>query len=169
MNMKIARVNVHWKGKDQTLSEINDPIIQKRLKAILDAHQLLWGIWIIATKDIAENTERSELLRRSFETRFLANDNGVSAGASTHSSIDQARLRHYEDVLEFWVDQYANSDEKRIAYDNGKQRIRDEAQDLVEIARDPVKDLDKRLRRALRNLAIKPGTAPSSKRSVDGR
>ena len=47
MNLKPARMNVRWKGVDTELRNIDDPVTGPRLKEILDAHELLWGVWLI--------------------------------------------------------------------------------------------------------------------------
>jgi HD superfamily phosphohydrolase len=69
MNMKVASVKVHWEGKDRTLSEINDPVVEQRLESLLKSHQSLWAIRLFADGELTD--EEQQMVRESFELQFL--------------------------------------------------------------------------------------------------
>ena len=69
MNMKAASMNVIWKGKEMAFEDIDDSIIEPRLKEILSAHEQLWGVWLLASAELDE--EQRSLAREAFELAFL--------------------------------------------------------------------------------------------------
>lgn len=69
MNLKIARAVVRWEGNHRILEEVTDPVLSMRLKAIKDAHRMLWGIMLIGHPDL--KPEQRRLAERAFEARFL--------------------------------------------------------------------------------------------------
>ena len=138
MNMKVARVNVRWKGRDTILSEIDDPVIEPRLREILTAHQMLWGIWIFAREDIVKDSvgdfheettnsfpfNRVEMIVESFRLRFLV---------STHERIERQQ-RLYERILRLRI--MNEPRESFLPFDVISKGIRDEAEALTKVARD---------------------------------
>ena len=69
MNLKIARMNVMWKGREMEFREIDDSIIGPRLREILLAHKRLWGVWLLASDELDEDQQR--LASEAFELEFL--------------------------------------------------------------------------------------------------
>lgn len=69
MNMKLAQMNVVWKGQPKELNDIDDPVVQPRLKTILDAHRNLWAIHLLVNPDFSD--QKGEAARRAFKARFL--------------------------------------------------------------------------------------------------
>ena len=69
MNLKVARVNVHWDGRDKVLSDVRDGVIEGRLTNVLAAHQKLWGIRLIVDRCL--NEKEIQLLQEAFELDFL--------------------------------------------------------------------------------------------------
>ena len=129
MNMKVAKVNVHWEGHDTTLSQIVDPIVAPRLKAILKAHQLLWGIWIFAVTEVAEDEHLKELLVSSFKTRFLE-------GAGNQDALH----RHWEDCLTFHLERRARTTVSKLPYQVVKNAIQSEVKQLLATKKHTRKD-----------------------------
>ena len=69
MNLKIARMNVMWKGREMELDAIDDPIIGPRLQEIISAHKQLWGVWLLGSGLLDESQRR--LAREAFELEYL--------------------------------------------------------------------------------------------------
>jgi hypothetical protein len=69
MNSKVAEVLVRWKGKKLKLSEIDDHILQPRLKLTQDAHNSLWFIGLLYPKELS--SEEVYRIRSAFEAYFL--------------------------------------------------------------------------------------------------
>ena len=88
MNLKPARMNVRWKGVDTELRNIDDPVTGPRLKEILDAHELLWGVWLIGAAHLTP--DQKALAVEEFELRFLVRDTAQL----------QRRLKHAEALIE---------------------------------------------------------------------
>lgn len=88
MNMKVAKMNVRWKGADTHFFEIDDPVIRPRLDEILRSHEMLWGIWMICERTLSP-TQRA-LAVEEFKLRFLVRD------ADQH----QRRMKHAEALIE---------------------------------------------------------------------
>ena len=122
MNMKVAKVNVRWKGKDTILSEIDDPVVQPRLREILKAHQMLWGIWIIGTDKLIE--EQKAMLLESFKLKFLVTEN-------TQLERQEA---HVERIIERQM--VVQKIDVPHAMDVMKGRLRKEARELLMPATD---------------------------------
>jgi HD superfamily phosphohydrolase len=88
MNLKAAKMKVLWQGNPKSLSQIDDKIIAPKLKVILDAHQMLWGIHVICSTELSER--QKELLSTACEIEFLCNAD--KKGAKQH--------KYYEDLIE---------------------------------------------------------------------
>ena len=73
MNLKIARMNVMWKGHEMEFGKIDDPIIGPRLKEIISAHRQLWGVWLLGSRALDEHQKR--LAAEAFELEFLTPTN----------------------------------------------------------------------------------------------
>lgn len=71
MNPKAAEMNVRWAGKDMKFREIDDPVMRPRLEQIIHSHHMLWGVHLLATREIVKDVERSALLKEAFEVDFL--------------------------------------------------------------------------------------------------
>jgi HD superfamily phosphohydrolase len=69
MNSKVAEVLVRWKGKKLKLSEIDDHILQPRLKLTQDAHNSLWFIGLMYPKELS--AEEVYRIKSAFEAYFL--------------------------------------------------------------------------------------------------
>ena len=69
MNLKIARMNVMWKGHEMEFGTIDDPIIGPRLKEIVSAHRQLWGVWLLGSRSL--DGRQGELAGEAFELEFL--------------------------------------------------------------------------------------------------
>ncbi len=69
MNLKIARMNVIWKGREMEFRKIDDPIIKPRLDEIISAHEQLWSVWLLVSRTLDEHQER--LVADAFALEFL--------------------------------------------------------------------------------------------------
>jgi HD superfamily phosphohydrolase len=69
MNSKVAEVLVRWKGKKLKLSEIDDHILQPRLRLTQDAHNSLWFIGLLYPKELSD--EEVYRIKSAFEAYFL--------------------------------------------------------------------------------------------------
>src|SRR5262249_16667983 len=69
MNSKVAEVLVRWKGKKLKLSEIDDPILQPRLRLTQDAHNSLWFIGLLYPRELPD--EAVYRIKSAFEAYFL--------------------------------------------------------------------------------------------------
>lgn len=72
MNMKVARMKVISEGREAELSEVNDPIIQPRLREILIAHQRLWGVWVFVAPTL--DKDQRHLVRQACDLQFVTPD-----------------------------------------------------------------------------------------------
>lgn len=88
MNLKLAKMRVRWKGADKHLFEIDDPVIGPRLKETLNAHQLLWSIWLVGESSLT--LDQKALAIEEFKLRFLVRE----------SDQEQRRIRHTEALLD---------------------------------------------------------------------
>jgi HD superfamily phosphohydrolase len=88
MNLKLAMMNVRWKGADMHLCEIDDPVIRPRLDEILRAHEMLWGISLIGEPTLSD--DQKALAVEEFKLRFLVGD------ADEH----QRRLKQAEALID---------------------------------------------------------------------
>ena len=104
MNLKIARMNVMWKGHEMEFGKIDDPIIGPRLKEIISAHRQLWGVWLLASRALDERQER--LAAEAFELEFL-----------TPADQKATKRREYYGHL---VDQALRQQSRKIAPGNTK-------------------------------------------------
>jgi hypothetical protein len=94
MNMKLADMNVRWHDKDMKFREINDPVIGPRLQLILDSHEALWGIHILAVEKIAKDKRLTSLIVEAFESRYRS-----------HTTDRDMRQREYlKKVIHFSLD-----------------------------------------------------------------
>ena len=84
MNVKIAQVNIQWRGQDKTLSELDDPVVKPRLKTVQMAHESLWSIRLMADRDLEQ--EEVFLLREAFELDFLVPEGEERARRLQHAS-----------------------------------------------------------------------------------
>ena len=139
MNVKVAQINVHWKGADTTLSEIDDPVVKPRLSTVMKAHESLWSIRLIADRDIGP--EEVRLLKEEFELGFLVLD-----------GEDQARrLAHAKQIVEYGI---AGLDgEARVSPETYRTAVRESAETLLETARG--EDAEAKLNAAIRSVAQK--------------
>lgn len=103
MNMKLARMNVRWKGAETHLCKIDDPVIRPRLDEILRAHEMLWGIWLIG--DPALSPDQKALAIEEFNLRFLVPNNDQS----------QRRLKHAEALIEIHLSKSGSQFEGSVA------------------------------------------------------
>lgn len=95
MNLKLARMNVRWKGADTQFCEIDDPIIRPRLDEILRAHEMLWGIWLFCEPTLSPN--QRALAIEEFKLRFLVRDRDQD------QDQHQRRVRHAEALIEIYL------------------------------------------------------------------
>jgi len=80
-------MKVIWNGTESSLKNINDPVIQPRLKQILDAHERLWGISIIASRNLNEG--QRDLLRRACHLNFKCGK----------EDLEQRRQEYYQAIV----------------------------------------------------------------------
>lgn len=52
MNRKEAEMNVLWKGRPEQFKDVDDPMVSPRLKATLQAHELLWSIRLLMRRTL---------------------------------------------------------------------------------------------------------------------
>lgn len=88
MNLKAAKMKVLWQGNPKSLSQIDDKIIAPKLKVILDAHEMLWGIHVICSTELSER--QRELLSAACEIEFLCSADKKPA----------KQHKYYEDLIE---------------------------------------------------------------------
>lgn len=86
MNMKLARMKVVLSGGEIELSEVRDPLIQPRLKEILEAHKRLWGVWVFVDSRLDPN--QRQLIRQKCALEFV-----------TSSAERDARTKQYYELL----------------------------------------------------------------------
>lgn len=139
MNVKVAEVNVEWKGADRTLSEIDDPVVRPRLATVVKAHESLWSIRLMATRDIGE--EGARLIKDAFELDFLV-PNGEE---------DSRRKAHARRIVEHGLSGLDLT--AKIDPASYRTTIMEGAEPLLETARGD--DAVQKLRTAIRNVATK--------------
>jgi hypothetical protein len=124
MNNKVARMNVIWDGEEKLFCEINDPIIEPRLKEILKAHELLWTISIIVKPGVSGvSNEVKRLLTDSFRAEFLC-------------PVDEQpgeRQRLFEIIIDNELDSQGNAGETKVT--QYKQKRKDAAESLQLVAK----------------------------------
>jgi uncharacterized protein len=81
MNQKVAAMRVFWRGEQRTFSDVDDPVVQLRLEAVLHAHKKLWGINLIARADFT--SDQKATLARYFTAQFF------QPAATRSASIDR--------------------------------------------------------------------------------
>ena len=69
MNLKVARMNVPWKGTETEFGEIDDPIIGPRLKEIISAHRQLWGVSVFVSGGLTD--EQRNLVRQACDLQLV--------------------------------------------------------------------------------------------------
>ena len=99
MNLKVARMNVPWKGTETEFGEIDDPIIGPRLKEIIFAHRQLWGVSVFVSGDLG--TGQRDLVRQACDLQLV-----------TPSDQLMTKKREYYRHL---VDGALQGQEKRVA------------------------------------------------------
>jgi hypothetical protein len=72
MNMKAAQTKVIWNGAPSELQDIDDKIVGPRLAKIIEAHEALWRIYIIHSRQL--NSNQLSLLRDAWELNFKCNE-----------------------------------------------------------------------------------------------
>ena len=140
MNMKVADVNVRWRGRDERLKEIGDPVVQRRLKSVLASHRSLWAIRLIISRDLNEVEE--QLLEEAFELDFLVPD-------------DQERVRR--DTFAYRLIEHRVSrlePEARVTHSEHRKALLEGAGELRTVARcsDWAEHLDRATEIAQREL-----------------
>ena len=136
MNVKVAQVNVHWKGADTTLSEIDDPVVEPRLATVMKAHASLWSIRLMAVREMKEEGVR--LFKEAFELAFLVSDREEQA----------RRVAHMEQVVERGVAQLDGGASPVLG--TYRDLIRKSAESLLETARGGY--APEELRKAIRSV-----------------
>lgn len=142
MNPKAADMNVRWSGKDMKFREIADPIVRPRLEQIIESHHMLWGIHLLATKDIASDAERSDLLKDAFETEFLC----------AHRDREKRKRDHFIDLIEFKLKK-DNSEITNMKYSEFRKKLTRAADALVTVARDGG-DFKKRIKEVIERYVL---------------
>jgi uncharacterized protein len=140
MNPKAADMNVRWSAKDMKFRDIDDPVIKPRLAEIIRSHELLWGIHLLASREVAEDQERSTLLREAFEAQFLC------------AARDKQKRshEHCERVIRFHLEKRPGGFGK-APYGEVVERIKSAANDLAVTAREGA-SFKERLDRVLRTF-----------------
>jgi len=115
MNLKLAKMNVRWKGVDTHLCAIDDPVIRPRLDEIISAHKMLWGIWLIGDASLSSNQQ--SLAIEEFKLRFLIRN----------PDQHERRMKHVEELIKL-----------RVPYDATIQlkRLREEVEDYLATSTD---------------------------------
>lgn len=91
MNSKAAEMRVEWKGQAKRLRDIDDPIMQPRLKQIIDSHEMLWKLYIFANHSLTAPQKR--LLLRACEIHFVCpNDTRTEKVQEYYEAILAAQL-----------------------------------------------------------------------------
>ena len=88
MNLKLADMQVLWKQTPMPLSKIDDSIVAPRLEQIVKAHESLWGVYVLTSREL--NEEQNTLLHRACDVEFTASP----------SMVEAMRQRLYEDLIE---------------------------------------------------------------------
>jgi uncharacterized protein len=125
MNPKAADVNVRWHGQDKKFKEIDDVIMKPRLEQIIRVHHMLWGIQLLASKQIASDLKRRDLLLGAFESEFLC----------AHIEKAKRQLDHYEKVVEFALSEGPYRIPNQL-YSDTRKGIRDAAHSLATTSMD---------------------------------
>ncbi|MCY4075914.1 MAG: HD domain-containing protein [Acidobacteria bacterium] len=123
MNLKVARMNVQWKGKEIEFGKIDDPIIGPRLTEIIDAHQRLWGVWVFVSPALTD--EQRNLVRKACDLQLV----------TASDQLDTKRREYYRNL----VDNTLQRQERKIeagttkAYHTQREQVVD---DMMATARD---------------------------------
>ena len=135
MNRKIASVNVHWKGNDMTLSEIDDPVVKPRLETLIKSHESLWAIRLLATRDLDD--EEIRMVKESFELEFLIPDD----------EQEPRRLAYLDQVVQ------KRLLKQKLNFEHGRyhEAVRSASSALSKAARS--RDFNKRLSAAVEDVA----------------
>ena len=88
MNLKVARMKVWWNGKAIPFEQIDDEIIEPRLKQIIEAHRKLWGIHVFVDERLTE--EEKALVRDALDVEFILDD----------KERERRRREYYEKIFE---------------------------------------------------------------------
>ena len=139
MNVKVAQINVHWKGADTTLSKIDDPVVQPRLATVIKAHRSLWSIRLMAVRDMGLEEER--LLEEEFKLWFLVPDGEEQA----------RRVAHAEKIVEHGIAELDGG--PKFSLETYRTAVRESAVSLLDTARG--EDAEEKLKAAIRSVAQK--------------
>ena len=137
MNVKVAEVNVQWKGEDRTLSEIDDPVVEPRLDTVIKAHESLWSVRLVTARDVTDDDV--QLIREEFELAFL-----VPKGKE-----DARRERHEIHILERGLDRLELN--TKVIPRRYQEIVREFAEPLLQTARGA--DGEEKLKKAIAGAA----------------
>lgn len=141
MNLKPAEMNVRWHGRPFKFCDIDDPIVKPHLEETLKAHRMLWGIRLLATKEIIRNDVRRRILKDAFEADYLCVNQERSARIQAH----------FEDVLELAVKSRPKENGGAASYFDFRERIAEGAKHLRMTARDN-RPFQERMKQALKRV-----------------
>ena len=74
MNLKEADMRVRWKGNQCALKMVDDPVVEKRLAAIIDAHGKLWAMRLLAVRTLTP--QQRELAHDFMDAELMTLDSG---------------------------------------------------------------------------------------------
>ncbi len=91
MNTKVADVKTIWNGEPTSLKDIDDGIIQPRLKQILAAHEMLWELRFFVSRDL--NPHQKKLLELSIELHTVC----------PPDELEDKTKRYYKEIVRYEV------------------------------------------------------------------
>jgi len=99
MNLKLAEMNVWWRGGLVKLQDIDDELVQEKIRAIQDSHRQLWQLQVFVRPNALKTIEQEDLLREWCRAEFRNPDLYSHAVRMT-----------YEDVLRGTEDEHTVQD-----------------------------------------------------------
>ena len=95
MNLKVARMNVQWKGTETQFGKIDDPIIGPRLTEIISAHRQLWGVSVFVSS--ALTADQRHLVRQACDLQLVtASDQLPTKKREYYRHLVDSALQHQE-------------------------------------------------------------------------
>ncbi|MBI5894011.1 MAG: HD domain-containing protein [Deltaproteobacteria bacterium] len=92
MNLKPAEMFVTWHGGIKKFKDIDNELVQNKVKAILDSHKELWQLQVLISPEIADDKQKKYELRLHCKRIFEKEDPSVAIKETLESVARSAGL-----------------------------------------------------------------------------
>jgi HD superfamily phosphohydrolase len=135
MNMKQAKMRVLWEGKQIPFCEINDPVAEPRLKAVLEAHERLWSIRVLVAPHV--KPKQRALLKEICDVELF------TQGAET----DVRRQQIYEKIVTTHLKK--TRPDEQLSISDMLVKVKAAAESLAKAAKDSRGKFERRVSKAI--------------------